>query len=48
MKFVAAASNQKFYELTKEFGVEKLPIKEKYKIKVVKWYKKQLKYRAFG
>ena len=26
LKFVAAASNQEFYELTKEFGIEKYPI----------------------
>jgi hypothetical protein len=45
---LAAASNQQFYELTKEFNIDKEPIPTKYKRSAVKWYKKQLKYKAFG
>lgn len=48
LKFVAAASNKEFYDLMKENGIEKQQIQIKYKSKYAKWFKKNLKYRAFG
>jgi hypothetical protein len=48
LKFLKVASNKAFYDLMKEFMIEREPIHSKYKRYQAKWFKKNTKYAAFG